>query len=257
MKSNLMAIALLGLLLSACGAPATPTREPTISPTAVAKSTNTPISTAITQPSSLVFPHISGDAGNFALLAGETITFTWENAPMGADKYEFVLVPLDKEPSIALGSDLDDSNGVTVTWTIPEHIAAELHATAYFPNDRKFELLFAPTIYSGDFPPEGVCSLIARHQPVEVFRVPDRTAEIFALLHPAVYARVLEIAPKGWYRIDASTAESYIPPRGNSSGTGFRDVAVSLAMNSQFSTGSREGWVNNDKRVLLTGSCPP
>jgi hypothetical protein len=257
MKYNLMAIALLVLLLSACGAPATPTREPTISPSAVAMSTNTPSPTAITQPSSLVFPHISGDAGNFALLAGETITFTWENAPSGADKYEFVLVPLDKEPSIALGSDLDDSDGVTVSWTIPEHIAAELHATAYFPNDRKIELLFAPTIYSGDFPPAGVCSLMARHQPIEVYRMPDRTAEIFALLYPAVYARVLEIAPDGWYRIDASTAESSTAPRGISPGPGFRDVTVSLAMNSQFSPASGEGWVNSDQGVLLTGSCPP
>jgi hypothetical protein len=257
MKNNLMAITFLVLLLSACGAPAKPTHEPTISPTAVAMSTNTPSPTAITQPSSLVFPHISADAGNFDLLAGETIAFTWENAPMGADKYEFVLVPLNKEPSILLGSDFDDSDGVAVSWTIPEHIAAELHATAYFPNERKIELLFAHTIYSGDFPPAGVCSLLARHQPVEVYRMPDRTAEIFALLYPAVYAHVLEIAPNGWYRIDAGIAELYTPPRGILPDTGFRDVAVSLAMNSQLSPASGDGWVNSDKGVLLTGSCPP
>jgi len=257
MKNNLMAIALLALVLSACGAPATPTHEQTISPTAVTMSTNTPTLAVIPQPSYLVFSHLSGDAGNFSLLAGEMITFTWENAPTGADKYEFVLVPLNKEPSIVLGSDFDDSDGVTVSWTIPEHIAAELHATAYFPNERKFELLFAPTIYSGDFPPAGVCSLIAQHQPVDVYRKPDRTAEIFALLYPAVYAHVLEIAPDGWYRIDASIAELYTPSRGILPDTGFRDVAVSLAMNFQLSAASGDGWVNSDKGVLLTGSCPP
>jgi hypothetical protein len=112
-------------------------------------------------------------------------------------------------------------------------------------------------IYSGDFPPAGVCSLIARHQPVEVYRMPDRTAEVFALLYSAVYARVLEIAPDGWYRIDASIAELYIPPRGILPDTGFRDVAVSLAMNSHLSPASGDGWVNSDKGVLLTGSCPP
>jgi hypothetical protein len=257
MKNDLMAIALLALVLSACGAPATPTSEQTISPTAAAISTNPPPPTAITQASALVFSHLSGDAGNFALLAGETITFTWENAPTGADKYEFVLVPLNKESSIVLGNDFDDSDGVALSWTIPEHIAAQLHATAYFSNAPRIELSFAPTIYSGDFPPAGVCSLIARHQPVEVYRMPDRTAEIFALLYPAVYAHVLEIAPDGWYRIDASMAELYTQPSGMLPDTRFRDVAISLATDWHLSPASGDGWVNSDKGVLLTGSCPP
>ncbi len=257
MKNKLLAIVVLAFGLSACGAPATPTREQTVSPTATTMSTNTPTPTAVPQPSSLVFPYISADAGNFALLAGETITFTWKNAPPGADKYEFVLAPLNKEPSFVLGIDFDDSDGVAVSWTIPEHISAELHATAYFPNDRKFELSFAPIIDSGDFPPAGVCSLRARFQPVEVYRLPDRTAEIFALLNLAVYAHVLEIAPDGWYRIDASAAELYTPSRGVLPDGGFRDVAVSLAMDAHLSPASGEGWVNSDKGVLLTGSCPP
>ena len=105
MKHSWLDIALVALVLAGCSAPASPTREQAISPTAVALSTNTPPSTANPEPSSLVFSHISGDAGNFSLLAGDTITLTWENAPSGADKYEFVLVPLDHESSIVLGSD--------------------------------------------------------------------------------------------------------------------------------------------------------
>ena len=81
------------------------------------------------------------------------------------------------------------------------------------PRIVKIELPFAPMIYSGDLPPAGVCKSIARHQPVEVYRLPDRTAEIFALLYPSAYARVLEIAPNGWYRIDASATASYIRRR--------------------------------------------
>jgi hypothetical protein len=72
-----------------------------------------------------------------------------------------------------------------------------------------------------------------------------------------VYARVLELAPDGWYRIDAGMAESYTPPRGSLPDPGFRDVAVSLAMKSHPSPASGDGWVNGDKGVLLTGSCPP
>jgi hypothetical protein len=262
---NLRARALFSLLalpalFMACAQPPatvqienTPTQ--TSKPTTMETQTETPTSPTVPQPSSLVFSSISGDAGNFALLAGETITFTWENVPNGADKYEFVLFPLNKEPSFVLGIDLDDSDGVAVSWTIPEHIAADLHAIAYFPDDRKIESP-AYTVYSGENPPAGVCSLIARHQPVEVYRLPDRTAEVFALLYPAVYAHVLEIAPDNWYRIDASVAELYTPSRGILPDTGFHDVAVSVVMDSALSPASGEGWVNSDKGVLLIGPCP-
>jgi hypothetical protein len=208
------------------------------------------------QPSALVFSHISGDAGNFYLLAGETITITWENAPAGADKYEFLLAPLNHETSIVLGSDLEDSDGVAISWAIPEHVAAELRAIAYFSDGHKSELSFVPIVYSGDVPPVGVCSLMAKHQPIEVYRLPDRTAEIFALLHPAVYAQVLEITSDGWYRIDASAAELYTPSQGNLPNAGFRDVAVSVVINPNLSLASGDGWVNGDKGILLAGTCP-
>jgi hypothetical protein len=257
----LFSLIALSALFAACAQPV-PTVQIVKTPAQTSEQTTRPMQTAtptppaVTEPSSLVFPHLSGDAGNFALLAGETITFTWENAPTGADKYEFTLAPLNKEPSFVLGIDSDDSDGVAVSWIIPEHLAAELRATAYFPDGRKIET-HAPTIYSGDLPPAGVCSLIARNQPVEVYRLPDKTAEIFALLHPAVYAHVLEIAPNSWYRIDASVAEVYSSPRGVLPDTGFRDIAVSRAMHFDLSPASGEGWVNNDKGVLLIGSCPP
>lgn len=207
---------------------------------------------ALDASSFLAFPFISADAGNFALQAGDLITFTWENAPSGADKYEFSLSPLNGDPSILIGTDLDASDGVAVSWMIPEHVAAELHVTAYFPDGRKLEPA-ASMIYSGDLPPSGVCSLIAHGQPVKVYRRPDRASEIFARLLPGVYAPVLEITPDDWYRIDASAAEVYAP----SQGSGFHDVPIGLVKNPDLSPASGEGWVNNDKGILLTGSCPP
>lgn len=232
----------------------TPTH--TLEPTAAQTQTETPTPPAVTQPSFLDFPYLTADAGNFSLLAGETINFTWEDAPAGADKYEFTLAPQNKEPSFVLGIDTDDSDGVAVSWTIPEHLSAEVRATAYFPDGQKIET-YPSAIYSGDLPPAGVCSLMARNQPIEVYRQPDRTSEIFALLSPAVYALVLEITSDGWYRIDASTAELYTPSLGTLPDSGYRDVAVSVAMNHDVSPASGDGWVNGDKGVLLIGSCLP
>lgn len=76
--------------------------------------------------------------------------------------------------------------------------------------------------------------------------MPDRTAEIFALLYPAGYAHVPEIRRDGWYRIDAGIAEPYTPQRGLLPDTGFRDVAARVAMNAGLSPASEDGWVNGD-----------
>lgn len=210
---------------------------------------------ATLQPSYLVFDHITGDAGNYYVLAGETITITWENAPVGADQYEFRIMPENGESPLVLENDIDAADGVSVSWTIPEQLAAELQATAIFPDGKKVELPYPPMLYSGDLPPPGVCSLLARNQPVEVYRLPDRSAEIFALLRPAVYAHVLEIAPDGWYRIDASVAEIYTPSQGSLPDINFQDFTISLSNRSDHSPASGDGWVNGDKGILLIGDC--
>jgi hypothetical protein len=250
----------LSILLSACTPLATPvvalTSSPAPTQTAIQIAMQTSTPTGL--PSGFIFPSITADAGNFSLQAGETITITWQGAPAGADKYEFVLVPQNKESPFVLGIDLDESDGVAVSWTVPEHFAADLHATAYFSDGREIQAheTFAPALYSGDFPPAGVCSLRARHQPVAVYRLPDRTSEVFAKLSPGVYARVLEIASDGWYHVDASTAELYIPFNGNLPDTDFHAVSLSGAMNSDRSPASGDGWINSDNGVLLAGTCP-
>jgi len=215
-----------------------------------------PPETTPSQPSYLVFDHISGDAGNFYLLAGTTITFSWKNPPEGANEFEFRFISQRGEPPVVVGNDVDTSDGVSITWAIPANIAGEIHATAFFSDGQTVDLPFPPMLYSGDFPPSDVCTLLARNQPVEVYRLPDRTSQIFALLSPGVFARVLEIASDGWYRIDASVAEEYSSPRGSSPENGFKDYAISRENKTYFSVASGEGWINEDKGIMLTGDCP-
>ena len=209
----------------------------------------------IPHPSILTFDHISGDAGNFYLLAGETITFKWENPPDGADGYEFRFVSQKGEPPVLVGSDFDASDSVSFSWVIPENITGELHATAFFSDGEKVDLLFPPMIYSGDLPPAGVCSLLTKHQPIEVYRLPDRSSEVFAQLLPGIYAHVLALTPDGWYRIDASVAEEYSSPRGSLHENGFHDYEISLGKETNSLSVSGEGWVNGDKGILLIGDC--
>src|SRR3990172_7180627 len=80
----------------------------------------------------LSFPSISGDAGNAVLLAGDEITIVWEEAPPGAERYEFTIEPEDGGPAVLLGEDLDPSDGVSDRWTVPEHLAGGFDAVAHF-----------------------------------------------------------------------------------------------------------------------------
>ena len=80
----------------------------------------------------LSFPSVTGDAGNWALQAGDDIRIVWEQAPPGAEMYEFTFEPDEVGPALFLGEDLDPSDGVSILWTVPEHLAGSFEAAAYF-----------------------------------------------------------------------------------------------------------------------------
>jgi hypothetical protein len=108
--------------------------SPLPEPTEVSSATSNPApgSTAAPRVGLLSFPSISGDAGNAALIAGDEISIVWEEAPPGAERYEFTFEPEDGGPAVLLGEDLDPSDGVSVRWTVPEHLAGGFDAVAYF-----------------------------------------------------------------------------------------------------------------------------
>jgi hypothetical protein len=94
------------------------------------------------------FPFLNADAGNFQLQTGETITFTWEDAPAGAERYEFVIYPHDGSQSIVLGTDTDPLDGIAIQIMVLPGIAAELRGVAYFADGTFVRTRFNPSIYS-------------------------------------------------------------------------------------------------------------
>jgi WD40 repeat protein len=183
----------------------------------------------------LTFPARYADAGNFALQAGVTITLTWHEAPPGADRYDFVVHPHDDEvDTLVIGSDTHPTNDVAIAWTVPENFGGELRAEAHFADGRVIYSTWAGDIYTGQTPPEGVCSLSSASIGVlDVFREPSFESETFAYITPGPYAEVLERTAGGWYHVDASVAQS---------------------LDSQ-ETVTGTGWVSREQGIYLYGSC--
>jgi len=128
-------LAVLILLISAC-APSTP------------DAISTPDS-AETAYGFIEFPYLHADAGNFQLQTGETITFAWKDAPADAERYDFMLYPLDGSRPIVLGMDTNASDGAAIEWLVLPDLSGELKGLAYYPDGRVLPSGISGTIYSG------------------------------------------------------------------------------------------------------------
>ena len=98
------------------------------------------------------FPYLHADAGNFQLQTGETITFSWKDAPADAERYDFMLYPLDGSRPIVLGMDTNASDGAAIEWLVLPDLSGELKGLAYYPDGRILPSGISGTIYSG--PPQ-------------------------------------------------------------------------------------------------------
>ena len=148
MKNYLIySLAGLILLISAC-APSNLATTSTPAPTESLESSGT----SETSYGFIEFPYLHADAGNFQLQTGETITFSWKDAPADAERYDFMLYPLDGSRPIVLGMDANASDGAAIEWLVLPDLSGELKGIAYYPDGRILRSGISGTIYSG--PPQ-------------------------------------------------------------------------------------------------------
>ena len=136
----LPSLLLFAILISACAPNLTPLPVVTLTPAqADAGNANGMIE----------YPYLHADAGNFQLETGATITFTWRDAPVGAQRYDFVVEPQDGSLPILLGIDSDASDGVAIPWQVVPSISGDLKGLAYYADGRVLESALSGTIHSG------------------------------------------------------------------------------------------------------------
>jgi len=188
--------------------------SPSPKPTEVSSATSNPGPgpTEVSEVGILSFPSISGDAGNAVLIAGDEITIVWEEAPPEAERYEFTFEPEDGGPTVLLGEDLDRSDGVSVRWTVPEHLAGDFDAVAHFADGSTISAGWSAMVYSGIAPPVGICVLRSSTVGVVMlFLEPTIESADFAEVYPGEYAEVLGRTADDWYLVDAGMAHLTYP----------------------------------------------
>jgi len=150
-----------------------------------------------------------GDAGNYFLDAGSTVTLTWNDPPLEAARYDFILDT--SGPPVVIGTDITSTDGISVQWLVPANLPGyEIEGTAYSTEGQAVYFAYGGTVYSGEIPPQDICTL--SNNTVGVFPVhlePNPSAQVFAELTPGLYVQVYERISVDWYRIDVSKLEIY------------------------------------------------
>ena len=140
-----VSVVLFTIILTAC-AP-NPTPLPIVTLTPIGTDSVTP--GAETFYGVIEYPYLHADAGNFQLQTGETITFTWKDAPPNAQRYDFVIDPLDGSQPIVLGIDDNASDGASIQWQVVPNISGALSGIAYYSDGQVLRSGVSGTIYSG------------------------------------------------------------------------------------------------------------
>ena len=182
----------------------------------------------------LQFPYNSADAGNFILQAGEEIVITWEGAPVGASLYEIRFIRSDTLEENQIMVSNHPTEGIVAAWLVPERVSGRLEGVAVYSDGREVRSGCCSQVFTGDLPPEGICSLLVHGIGVQnLYQGPKEESLRIAGIAPGIYLEVLERTINGWYFVRADNVID--------SGTS--------------ETASMTGWINGQENVGLHGPC--
>ena len=192
----------------------------------------------------------AGDAGNYFLFAGSTVSLRWTDPPRGQSRYEFNLLGFP-DSDMVIGADYDFEDGVSIEWLVPENLpGSEIAAIAYSPAGNASFYALGATVYSRGFPPQDTCVLAVNQiAPIPVHLEPDKHSPIFADLFPGgEYYQVYSHNADEWYKVKVSARnwinQSRESPSCDESSSNCRSYS-----NNKF------GWVNAVDGFRLFGPC--
>jgi len=200
-----LVILMIFLIITACNN-VTPTPLPTSQPALTIEPFPIPTTTTTNKIiTGYGLPSVSailyGDAGNYDLQAGVLAQVSWPDAPPAADSYTFTLKLHTDKSLLLIGTDTDESDGISIEWLIPEDISGELSATAHFAGGLEARS-FAIDVYADKAVPEGVCVVRAHTiAPLTVYQEPSDTSEIVGVMYPTSMVEVVGKNSNGWYKI--------------------------------------------------------
>jgi hypothetical protein len=144
---------------------------------------------------------ISGDAGFFSLLRGDTISLTWQNPPVGLASASFVLYTTGGIMQ-SIGDDITPIDGMNLTWLVPAGLnGQQLMALGRFPNNAQASS-FPINVTSA--PPKGQgCEITSTTgNNLVIYNQSNYNSGVYATAASGQYYEVLGRSLNGWYGID-------------------------------------------------------
>lgn len=182
-----------------------PTTPPTVTVTAVTR--NPYLEQGVTSPDSW----INADAGNYRLRAGTTVNLTWYDAPGGLASVTFFTTSM-RGTRQDIGVDLNPSDGVTVSWTVPYGLNAhQLRADGYGLNAAPFEYAVSLPSYVYSDASADLCYVeILADQPL--YERPDRATAVVGTAPVGTVWPVIATTSDRWVGIELNLG--WLPPDG-------------------------------------------
>jgi len=163
--------------------------------------------TTTSQQGRIDFPFKTADAGNFVLQAGETILFNWLDFPADAT---FYTIAIKGDQLIKIGTDFDSSDGVMLTWTVPENTFGELTGFACFDDGTCIGPNFSGRVGAGPLPPDQYCTVkLFWISVLDIYLDPDKDSPVIAHFKPGFYTQVYSISEDQWLYIDLKNHERF------------------------------------------------
>jgi hypothetical protein len=126
------------------------------------------------------------------------------------------------------------ADGIMAVWLVPERVSGRLEGVARYSDGQEVRSGCCSQVFSGDLPPEGICSLLVHGIGVQnLYQEPNMEGLRIAGIAPGIYLEVLERTVDGWYLVKTDNIIN--------SGT---SETVSIT-----------GWINGQENVSLHGTC--
>jgi hypothetical protein len=182
----------------------------------------------------IAFTYLLADAGNYVLQAGEEIVISWEDPPEGAQFYDLVFMNVGESIQWLGAFEIGDDGTLETTWIVPENQTGELIGIARFADESVVRSGCCSNIFSGTFPPEGICALRIRNlAPQYLLEARDQASERIASVPPGIYLELLGRSSGGWYLVQTNQTLD----------------------GDQGDTSLYSGWLYVDSGVSLFGPC--
>jgi LysM repeat protein len=158
--------------------------------------------------------YLSGDAGFYQLIRGQTVYLSWDDAPANLYRATFYLMAPDQTSTTIIAEDTNPADGSLVTWTVPAGLNGhQIYATGRVINNTALFSSYSSVVASARSPELGCFVSSAIAEGVPIYAQPDPSAQAVGTLWPDSNREILGQALNGWWAFDSG-----IPPTGGTNG---------------------------------------